>query len=76
MANLAFTCSSKIREQTIEARERKAHSLRHIARFLRLWRHARIAMQNGVRARSSARAWSTSTTTCSPTLGSRGSGNY
>jgi len=44
IANLAFTCSSKIREQTIEARERKAHSLRHIARFLRLWRHARIAI--------------------------------
>jgi uncharacterized protein YjiS (DUF1127 family) len=40
MANLAITCSSKIWEQTIEAREKKAHSLRRIARFLQLWRRA------------------------------------
>jgi uncharacterized protein YjiS (DUF1127 family) len=40
MANVALTCSSKIREQTVEAREKKAHSLRRIAHLLRLWRRA------------------------------------
>ena len=39
MANLAFTCS-KIREQTFEARGRKAHSLRRDARLRGLWRRA------------------------------------
>jgi uncharacterized protein YjiS (DUF1127 family) len=40
MANVAFTCPSKIREQTIEAREKKAHSFRGIARLFRLCRRA------------------------------------
>jgi uncharacterized protein YjiS (DUF1127 family) len=40
MANLAFTCPSRIREQTVEARGKKAHSLRRTARLLRLWRRA------------------------------------
>ena len=40
MANIAFTCPSEIREQTVEARERKAHSLKRVARLLWLWRRA------------------------------------
>jgi uncharacterized protein YjiS (DUF1127 family) len=40
MANLAFTCPSKMRELTVEAREKKAHSLRRLARLLGLWRRA------------------------------------
>jgi uncharacterized protein YjiS (DUF1127 family) len=40
MANLAFTCPSKIREQTVEARKKKAHSLRRVARLPGLWRRA------------------------------------
>jgi uncharacterized protein YjiS (DUF1127 family) len=40
MADLAFTCPSKIRAQTIEAQEKKAHSLRRVARLHRLWRRA------------------------------------
>jgi len=40
MANLAFTCPSKIREQTIEEQEQKAHSLRRVARLPGLWRRA------------------------------------
>ena len=40
MASLAFTCPSKIWEHTIEAQEKKAHSLRSIARFLGLWHRA------------------------------------
>ena len=35
MANVAFTCSSKIREQTVQV-----HRLRRIARSLQLWRRA------------------------------------
>ena len=37
--NIAFTYPGKIWEQTVEARE-KAHSLRGLARFLRLGRRA------------------------------------
>jgi uncharacterized protein YjiS (DUF1127 family) len=44
MADIAFTLPSKIREQTVEEREEQAHSLRRIARLLRLWRRARIAI--------------------------------
>jgi uncharacterized protein YjiS (DUF1127 family) len=40
MANLAFTCSSKIREQTVEGREKKSHSPRSVARLPGLWRRA------------------------------------
>jgi uncharacterized protein YjiS (DUF1127 family) len=40
MAHIAFTCPSEIREQIVEAREKKAHSLRRVARLLRLWRRA------------------------------------
>jgi uncharacterized protein YjiS (DUF1127 family) len=40
MAHIAFTYPSKIREQTVEAREKKAHSLRPVARLLGLWRRA------------------------------------
>jgi uncharacterized protein YjiS (DUF1127 family) len=44
MANVAFTCSSKIREQTGEKRENKVHSLRRSARLLQLWRRACIVV--------------------------------
>ena len=40
MAHIAFTCPSKIRAQTAEAREKNAHSLRRIARLPGLWRRA------------------------------------
>ena len=40
MANVAFTCSSKIREQIVEMRGTKAHSLGGSAPLLRLWRRA------------------------------------
>jgi uncharacterized protein YjiS (DUF1127 family) len=40
MADVAFTCLSKIRQQTIEEREKKAHGLRRTARLLELWRRA------------------------------------
>jgi uncharacterized protein YjiS (DUF1127 family) len=40
MAHVAFTCTSKIRAQTVRARESKAHSLRHITRLSGLWRRA------------------------------------
>jgi uncharacterized protein YjiS (DUF1127 family) len=40
MAHITFTCPSEIRYQTVEAQEKKAHSLRHIARLLGLWRRA------------------------------------
>ena len=40
MADVAFTCSSKIREQAVEMRENRAHSLGGSARLLRLWRRA------------------------------------
>ena len=38
MADVAFTGSSKIRKQTVEAREKKAHSPSWVARLLRRWR--------------------------------------
>ena len=40
MANVAFTCPSKIRERTVEAPEKRAHSLRRMARLPGLWRRA------------------------------------
>jgi uncharacterized protein YjiS (DUF1127 family) len=40
MANIAITGPSKIRQHTVEAREKKADGLRHVARLLRLWRRA------------------------------------
>jgi len=40
MAHITFTCPSEIRERTVEAQEKKAHSLRHIARLLVLWHRA------------------------------------
>ena len=40
MANAAFICPSKIRVQTVEEPEKKAHSLRRIANLLGLWRRA------------------------------------
>jgi uncharacterized protein YjiS (DUF1127 family) len=43
MTNLALTCPSKIREQTIEARD-KAHSIRRIAPLFRLGRRACMAI--------------------------------
>jgi uncharacterized protein YjiS (DUF1127 family) len=44
MAKVAFTCSSKILEQTVEMRENKAHSLRRIAQLHGLWRRACVAL--------------------------------
>ena len=44
MAHIAFTCPSKIRAQTAEAREKNAHSLRRIARLPGLWRRACMAL--------------------------------
>ena len=38
MAHIAFTCPNKIREPAVEAREKKAHSLRRIARLPGQWR--------------------------------------
>ena len=40
MADVAFNCRSKIRKQTAEKREKKAHSRTRIARLPRLWRRA------------------------------------
>ena len=40
MAHIAFTCPSKIRERTVEAREKKAPSLRRVARLPGLWSRA------------------------------------
>ena len=40
MTHIALTCPSKIREQTVAARENNAHSLRRIARLPGLWRRA------------------------------------
>ena len=40
MAHIAFTCPSKIRERTVEAREKKAPSLGRATRLLGLWRRA------------------------------------
>ena len=44
MAHIAFTCPNKIREQTVEAREKKAHSLRRVGRLLRLWRRTCVVL--------------------------------
>jgi uncharacterized protein YjiS (DUF1127 family) len=40
MANVAFTCPSEIRGHTVEAREKKARTIRRIAGLLQLWRRA------------------------------------
>ena len=40
MTDVAFTCSSKIREQTVEHLGKKAHSVRRIAQLFGLWRRA------------------------------------
>ena len=40
MAHITFTCPSEIRYQTVEAQEKKAHSLGRIARLPGLWRRA------------------------------------
>jgi uncharacterized protein YjiS (DUF1127 family) len=44
MAYIAFTCPSKIQEQTVEARKEKAHSLRRVGRLSGLWRRACMAI--------------------------------
>ena len=44
MAHIVFTYPSKIREQTVEAREKKAHSLRRVGRLLRLWRRTCVVL--------------------------------
>ena len=38
MANIAFTCPSKIRKQTVEIPQNNSHSLSRVARLL--WRRA------------------------------------
>ena len=38
MAHITFACPSEIRYQTVEAQEKKSHSLRRIARLSGLWR--------------------------------------
>jgi hypothetical protein len=51
MANIAFACPSKIREQRVGPREKKAHSLRLVARLPGLWRRACTALaERGSRA--------------------------
>jgi len=40
MAHIAFPYPSKIREQTVKERAKKAHGLRRVARLLGLWRRA------------------------------------
>ena len=40
MANVAFTCPSKIRERNLEAPEKRAHSYRRMARLPGLWQRA------------------------------------
>ena len=40
MANVAFTCPSNIWEHSVEAREKKAPSLRRVARLPGLWSRA------------------------------------
>jgi len=44
MANVAFTCPSKIWEHSVKAREKKAHSLRRVGRLLRLWRRTCVVL--------------------------------
>jgi uncharacterized protein YjiS (DUF1127 family) len=44
MANVAFTCPSKIRQRTVERRANKPHSATRIASLLRLWRRACIVI--------------------------------
>ena len=44
MADVAFICPGKIRAQTVEKREKKSHSLRRVARLLKLWRRACMAI--------------------------------
>jgi uncharacterized protein YjiS (DUF1127 family) len=44
MAHIAFNYPSKIPEQSVEAREKKAHSLRRVARLAGLWRRTCVAL--------------------------------
>jgi len=44
MAHIAFTSPSKIREQSVKARENKAPGLRRTARLPGLWRRACMAL--------------------------------
>ena len=44
MADVAFTSPSKIRAQTVEAREKKAHRVGCIAQLLGLWSRACMAI--------------------------------
>ena len=72
MAHIAFTCPSKIREQTSAAREKKAHSLSALQAYSGCGAAPAWSLQNGMRVHSSARGSRSSTTTCSPMLGSLG----
>jgi hypothetical protein len=71
MVNVAFTCPSKIWEQTVEEREEQAHSLRRIARLFRMWRRARMAIAEWDSRALQREQLAYSTTICSPILGSR-----
>ena len=44
MAHIAFTYPGKIREQTVAAWDKNAHSLRRVARLRGLWRRACMAL--------------------------------
>jgi uncharacterized protein YjiS (DUF1127 family) len=44
MADVAFTCSNKIGEQTVEKRENKVHSRRRSTRLLQLWRRVCVGI--------------------------------
>ena len=44
MTNVAFSYPIKIRQQTVEAREKTTHSLGWVARLLGLWRRACMAI--------------------------------
>jgi uncharacterized protein YjiS (DUF1127 family) len=44
MAHIAFTYPGKIREQTVAAWDKNAHSLRRVARLPGLWRRACMAL--------------------------------
>ena len=44
MTNMAFTYPGKIREQTVAAWDKNAHSLRRVARLPGLWRRACMAL--------------------------------
>ena len=48
MTGVVFTCPGEIWEQTVETREKKAHSLRCVAHLLRLWRRAYMVLAEGI----------------------------